>query len=213
MTPEIQTKIFEPLFTTKPEGAGTGLGLPVVANIIREHGGRIDVESKAGEGTQFRISLPRREDNEAPTIHHNEILPAGGQETILVVEDNDQVRNLSRLILQGAGYQVMEAADGPEALDLFRACHHEIDLVLLDIVLPHLGGRALVSQMQNLAPSVQLLLTSGYTDADIHLRFIEGTGLEFIAKPFSTDALRARIRGILDRADPSKSRTTATTSS
>ncbi len=213
MTPEVQGKIFEPFFTTKPEGAGTGLGLPVVANIIREHGGRIDVESKAGEGTQFRICLPRREGNEAPTVPHNENLPTGGRETILVVEDNDQVRNLSRLILQGAGYQVMESADGPEALDLFRAHHHKIDLVLLDIVLPHLGGRALVAKMQSLAPSVQLLLTSGYTDADIHLRFIEGTGLEFIAKPFSTDALRARIRGILDRTGSSEARTTITTSS
>ncbi|MDA0791045.1 MAG: ATP-binding protein [Proteobacteria bacterium] len=208
MTPEVQARIFEPFFTTKPEGSGTGLGLPVVANIMREHGGQIEVASEPGEGTRFSITLPLQETRTLPAVDPTANPTSGGAETILVVEDNDQVRHLARLILQGAGYQVMEAADGPEALDVFEAHHTGIDLVLVDIVLPHLGGRAVSQKMQHLAPALKVLFTSGYTDADVHLRFIEDTGHEFIAKPYSTDALRARVRAVLDQKQSSSAPTT-----
>ena len=195
---ETLEKIFEPFFTTKPEGAGTGLGLSVVFGIVSQHNGFIDVTSNETEGTCFRVFLPATESS----LDHDPVKPAstasGGTETLLLVEDNEHVRDLARLILKGAGYNVIEAVDGIDAINQFREIHKTIDLVILDVVMPKMGGREVMSYMQGIEPQVKILFTSGYANQGIHTHFILEEGLEFIQKPYSTNSLRAKIRQTLN---------------
>ncbi len=183
MSEDIRKRIFEPFFTTKPEGSGTGLGLAVVFGIVKQHEGLIEIDSQLGTGTIFTIYIPLA-DAEAPTpqkvVNRNII---GGHETVCIVEDNIQVRNLARLILKGAGYNVMEAFDGQDALDKFALYKDEIDLVIMDVVMPRMGGREVMNEMQTLRPDIKILFTSGYSESGIHTNFILEEGLEFIAKP------------------------------
>jgi CheY-like chemotaxis protein len=200
MSPDIRRHVFEPFFTTKPEGAGTGLGLAVVFGIVKQHNGLINVDSTEGEGTVFSIYLPLvpAASITAPRKEGRTIV--GGDETILVVEDNAQVLELARLILRGAGYTVLTASNGEEALDQFPRRAKDIDLVLMDVVMPKMGGREVRIQMKRIDPAVRILFTSGYSAAGIHTDFILEEGLDFIQKPFVTDTLRGKIRSILDRS-------------
>ena len=198
MSGEVQKRIFEPFFTTKPEGSGTGLGLAMVFGIVTQHDGFIDIESALGRGTTFTIYLPVETGQHQSSRQTANRTIVGGNETICVVEDNTQVRNLARLILKGAGYQVIEAVDGRDALDKFPHNKDSIDLVLMDVVMPRMGGKDVMEEMQKVRPDIKILFTSGYSEKGIHTNFILEAGLEFIPKPYSTDALRSRVRSILD---------------
>lgn len=195
---EIMEKMFEPFFTTKPEGVGTGLGLSVVFGIVSQHNGFIDVTSNATDGTSFRVFLPATESTLDHEITRPNTLSTGGNETLMLVEDNEHVRDLARLILKGAGYTVIEAVDGADAINQFRNTSKEIDLVILDVVMPKMGGREVMSLMREISPDVKILFTSGYANQGIHTHFILEQGLEFIQKPYSTESLRNKIRQTLD---------------
>ncbi len=198
MSEKIRKRVFEPFFTTKPEGSGTGLGLSVVFGIVKQHEGFIDVISDPGIGTEFAVYLPLSQQETTPAPPEISRTIMGGNETIFIVEDNIQVRNLARLILIGAGYQVLEAEDGIDALHQFETYKDEIDLVVMDVVMPRLGGKDVMEQMLKERPDIKIIFTSGYSASGIHTNFILEEGLEFIAKPYSTDVLRARVRAVLD---------------
>lgn len=200
MTEDIRKRLFEPFFTTKPEGAGTGLGMAVVFGIVKQHDGFIDVESIQGKGSKLEIYLPLAGVDD---VHQNQAqsssTPNGGHETILLVEDNLHVRDLARLILSDAGYVVIEANDGAEAIDVFKANANSIDLVVMDVVMPRLGGKQVMKQMKQIDPEARILFTSGYSSGGIHTNFILEEGLDFIPKPYGAEKLRERVRSILDK--------------
>ena len=190
--------IFKPFFTTKPEGMGTGLGLSLVDDIIRQHRGFITIINTQGGGSTFRVHLPASHDSTQQTLGKDRRKIIGGTETLLLVEDSDHVRDLARLILRGVGYNVIEARDGDEALTIFKAQHKRIDLVIMDVVLPKMGGRQASERMRAISPSVRLIYTSGYPYNGVHTRFIVEQGHDFIQKPYSTDLLCEHIRHHLD---------------
>jgi PAS domain S-box-containing protein len=198
MTNEALTHLFTPFFTTKPEGLGTGLGLSVVHDIIKQHQGAIQVDSQPGQGSRFSIYLPAGNAGELSLTGTSAAKIMGGTETLLLVEDSQPVRDLARLILRGVGYNVIEARDGPEALDIFAARHEQISLVIMDVVMPRMGGQQAMHEMRKLAPDMRLVFTSGYEYNGIHTKFVADQGLPFISKPYSTDVLCQRIRALLD---------------
>jgi two-component system cell cycle sensor histidine kinase/response regulator CckA len=198
MTSEALTHLFKPFFTTKPEGLGTGLGLSVVHDIIKQHQGAIQVDSQPGQGSRFSIYLPAGDAGEPTLTATPPAKIMGGTETLLLVEDSQPVRDLARLILRGVGYNVIEARDGPEALDIFAARHEQISLVIMDVVMPRMGGQQAMHEMRKLAPDMRLVFTSGYEYNGIHTKFVADQGLPFISKPYSTDVLCERIRALLD---------------
>jgi two-component system cell cycle sensor histidine kinase/response regulator CckA len=186
-------RVFEPFFTTKAEGRGTGLGLSTVYGIVQQAGGRIDLHTRPGEGTTFEIFLPRGsgtgQDGEVDAPR------ASGRRngTVLVVEDEDPVRNVARRVLQRAGYRVLEARTGEEGVRLCREGAHEIDLVLTDVVMPDMSGWRLAALVRETCPGKPILFTSGYTDHAVLRHGPATLGANFIAKPFSPDALLAKV--------------------
>jgi PAS domain S-box-containing protein len=199
MDAETQRHIFEPFFTTKEQGKGTGLGLATVYGIVKQSGGYIEVQSQVNRGTTFRIYLPRLTagaDVQRPAA--TEAVLPGGSETILLVEDEDAVRSLTRTMLVQRGYKVIEAAHGTEALE--RAARHAgmIHLVITDVVMPGMSGRALVEQLQRRAPGLRVLYMSGYTDE--FLSQTSGLNLEvaLLRKPFTPESLANKVRKALD---------------
>ena len=202
MSQEIQQRIFEPFFSTKPEGAGTGLGLAVVSSIIKQHQGFINLESLPGLGTTFSIYLPVALGKRRAQGKNNSREIVGGSETIFTVEDNAQVRNLTRLILRGAGYEVIEAIDGRDALEKFSRYTDQIDLALIDVVMPVTGGKEVMEEMLKHRPGLKILFTSGYLESEVHTKFIRDTGFGFIPKPYNTYSLRSKVRSILDNQTP-----------
>jgi PAS domain S-box-containing protein len=195
--------LFEPFFTTKRAGKGTGLGLPTVHGIIHQSGGWIEVRSEVNVGSSFRVYLPcveagaegcvRREGVEAA------VEPAcGGAETVLLVEDQDNVRELTANVLRGLGYRVLEASGGEQALALSAAFQGPIHLVLSDVVMPRMPGRAVVENLKLQRPDVRVLFMSGYTDDVIVHHGVYQGDVEFIAKPFSPDHLARKVRKVLE---------------
>jgi two-component system, cell cycle sensor histidine kinase and response regulator CckA len=201
MTEEVQAHIFEPFFTTKPKGQGTGLGLATCYGIITQHGGTIEVDSAPGQGTAVRISLPRvgaPTSMPAPSPARSELLH--GTETILLVEDEGAVRSFARRTLEAQGYTVLEAANGLEALRIAQEYGLErIDLVLTDVVMPQLGGIALVEQLRALRPDVKVLFMSGYAEDDASLFGQMRQGAAFLPKPFTPAVLAQRVWDVLER--------------
>ena len=199
MDKETADRIFEPFFTTKERGKGTGLGLSTVYGIVRQSGGEIIVQSQHGQGTTFRIYLPRSEASaeEAPAI-----VPVAarltGDETILVVEDEPAVRDLAKQVLAKAGYTVMTAANGDEALQLCERQAGKIHLALTDVVMPGMGGRVFAEQLARLRPDIKILYMSGYTDDAIDHHGTLEPGTHLITKPFSLTDLRRKVRELLD---------------
>lgn len=200
MSDEVLSHIFEPFFTTKDRTKGTGLGLATVYGTVRQSGGCITVSSTVGEGTSFRIYLPRVE---AP-IESSETAavapePARGAETILVVEDDDAVRRMTREFLKIHGYTVVEARSAAVAIQLMETQSDQIDLVLTDVLMPGMKGRELVTQLITLRPDLKVLYMSAYTeDAAINIGVLN-PGTEFIEKPFGPDDLAAKVRDVLTR--------------
>ncbi|MGA7512329.1 MAG: response regulator, partial [Candidatus Sulfotelmatobacter sp.] len=199
MSPDTQAHIFEPFFTTKEVGKGTGLGLSMVYGIVKQSEGYIWVYSEPDRGTSFKIYLPRV-DQPAEAVGL-EKRPAGvqrGTETILLVEDDAQLRALTSSVLAHCGYKVLSAAGTEEGLALCRENHREIHLLVTDVIMPGMNGRQLAEQVKKLSPSTKVLYVSGYTsNAIVHYGVLD-PGLSFLPKPFSLAALVAKVREVLD---------------
>ncbi|MEX2489591.1 MAG: ATP-binding protein [Pseudomonadales bacterium] len=211
MSDDLQARIFEPFFTTKPEGAGTGLGLAVVLGIVQQHNGFIDIQSAPAHGSSFKVYLPftSKKPSAAASGQHMITRPArGGNETLLVVEDNQQVRELAQLILRGAGYKLVVASNGKEAVEKFKHHSDTIDLAILDVVMPRMGGREVMTKIQEIRPDIKVMFTSGYSENGVHANFILEEGLELVKKPYNTDELRSRVRKVLDQRQNRTSRGT-----
>ncbi len=196
---ETQSRIFEPFFTTKARGKGTGLGLSTVYGIVQQSKGHIQVNSEPGRGSTFRIAFPLAEGAHAavrPPAAHHEVLR--GTETILVVEDESQVRHMIHEILAGYGYSVHEAADGIEALDFLRTHQATVDLILTDVVMPRLGGREMMEHVAVEFPAIRSLYMSGYNEDRMLESGVRDQNIVVLAKPFTPDTLVRQIRQALD---------------
>lgn len=203
MTPETCAHIFEPFFTTKEKGKGTGLGLATVYGIVRQHGGHIWVYSELQQGTTFKIYLPMCEaPKTAEPATRERRGTARGTGTILLVEDNAQVRSLALAVLKRQGYTVQVAADGPEALRLIEDSKEPVDLLFTDVVMPGMSGRELYERIAQRFPRLKVLYMSGYTDNVIAHQGVLDPGVNFIQKPFSINALADKIQRILGPHQP-----------
>jgi len=196
MDEQTRRQIFEPFFTTKGAGRGTGLGLSMVEGIVAQSGGHIEVYSEPGHGTTFKIYLPRVE--EAAAVSQPEAAPAlGGEETVLVVEDQAEVREYAAAVLKAYGYRVIQVESAGEALLLYERERGGIDLVLTDVVMPNVSGRELADRLEKLQPGIKVLFMSGYTDNVIVHHGVLEAGALFIQKPFSPEQLATRVREVL----------------
>jgi CheY-like chemotaxis protein len=198
-------KIFEPFFTTKPAGTGTGLGMAMVYGITKQHGGFVHVYSEPGSGTAVKVYLPRSTELSAGAAEAvPDAMPRqGGGETILVVEDREELRGTTRRVLEHLGYRVIEAVDGEDALGKHRAEGGRIDLVLSDVLMPKLNGPALFRAVREVDPGMRFLFTSGYSENDIAMRSLLGPGVRFVAKPWTIADLARQVRTALDAAPTS----------
>ena len=204
MDKETQSRAFEPFFTTKDKGKGSGLGLATAFGIVKQSGGHIWLYSELGQGTSFKVCFPRSEDPVSPasTDRQRDQLAAahGGDETILLVEDDAQLRTLARTILVRYGYQVLDAPNAAEALVLSARFSGEIALLLTDVVMPQMGGRELARQLVGTRPNTKVLYMSGYTDNSVVHHGILDPGVSFLQKPITPEILARRVREVLDAA-------------
>jgi PAS domain S-box-containing protein len=195
---KIRENIFEPFFTTKEVGKGTGLGLSMIYGIIKQHNGNINVYSEVGKGTTFRVYLPLVQTEEAiskPT----ETFPKGKGETIIVAEDDLQVRGIMKQLLKENGYEIIEAENGEEAARKFTENKSAVSLILLDVIMPVKNGREAYEEIKKLLPEIKAIFMSGYTDDVISRKGILEEGFDFISKPINPDTLMRKIRDVLDR--------------
>jgi two-component system, cell cycle sensor histidine kinase and response regulator CckA len=199
MDASTQARIFEPFFTTKEPGKGTGLGLATVYGVVKQSDGYIWVYSEPGQGTTFKIYLPLAADIvEAPKVQAATPAPVRGSETILLVEDEESVRNLVADFLKTTGHTVLEASDGEEAVRLAKAHSNKIDLLVSDVVMPKLSGRELWNDLRKRLPKLKVLFISGYTDDSVVRHGVIDGDVAFLQKPFTMRALAAKIREVLD---------------
>ncbi|MDO9263114.1 MAG: PAS domain S-box protein [Desulfosalsimonadaceae bacterium] len=199
MTEEVSRKIFEPFFTTKPLGKGTGLGLATVYGAVKQNNGSIEVYSAPGQGTSFKIYFPKVSDQaEVLAGDNTHDVVCGGSETILLVEDDSLVREFALDALRRLGYHVIEAASAEEALSVSEAFGKEIHLLLSDVILPGMNGKALADALTILRPDTRVLFTSGYTGDIIAHHGILKEGIAFIEKPYTISSLSKKIRKSLE---------------
>lgn len=202
MDGETQAHMFEPFFTTKEPGKGTGLGLAIVYGVVKQLGGWTHVDSTPGQGTTFEIYLPRADDARAP-VPVDKILDLNtvprGTETILLVEDEEGIRELASDFLQGQGYMVLTAMDGNEALRIADGHEDLIHLLVTDIVMPNIGGKELAQRLRQVRPQIKVLLMSGYPDHPALANADVGGQMTVLQKPFSLDTLGHKVRGLLDQ--------------
>jgi len=199
MSRETMERIFDPFFTTKETGKGTGLGLATVYGIVKQSKGYVFVYSEPGKGATFKIYFPRTDEREEPSSGTTPpaVLPRG-EETVLVVDDDEGIRRLSAEFLEKSGYRVLRAADGEDALRVVEGFDGEVALVITDVVMPRMGGKALFQHLRTLRPGMKVLYMSGYTDnAIVHQGVLE-EGTAFLQKPFTMEALARKVREVLD---------------
>ena len=197
MSAAVVQRIFEPFFTTKAVGKGTGLGLSMAHGVVAQSGGDIQVQSVVGTGSTFTIYLPWTTHSAAPSLPPPNRL-AAGHETILVVDDNREIREVVRRVLAFTGYQVLTAEHGEDALRVLREHAGQVDLLLTDVVMPGLNGSELARRVAVSYPALKVLFTSGYADDAIARHGVLAHGVEFIAKPYSLQALATKVRDVLD---------------
>jgi CheY-like chemotaxis protein len=199
ITPQVRARLFEPFFTTKEVGRGTGLGLATVLAIVTRSGGSVNVDSEVGKGTSFKVHFPRADAvemvAEAPSLVAR---PHTKAETVLVVEDADGLRELTRRLLQRLGYTVLVAGNADEAFQLFEQ-NSSIDVILTDVVMPGGSGPELTSRLVERRPGLEVIYMSGYTDDAIVQHGVLKHGIAFLHKPFTSEALGRKIREVLDR--------------
>jgi PAS domain S-box-containing protein len=201
MDETVKARLFEPFFTTKEVGKGTGLGLATVYGIIKQSGGHIAVYSEVGHGTTFKVYLPLAEGNvaaQSAATKPDELAP--GTETVLLVEDEDRVRVLTRRLLEKNGYKVVEALNGVEALQYFDGNPEPVDLIISDVVMPEMSGPQLAQQIRLRQPDLKVLFLSGYTDSALIHNGVLNVEKNFLQKPFTPDALARKVREVLDTA-------------
>jgi CheY-like chemotaxis protein len=199
MSEEVVSKIFEPFFSTKGRGEGTGLGLATVYGIVKQASGAIFVDSRPGEGTEFEVLWPvvtalpepaRPSNGEHPTL--------GGAERVLLVEDSPGVRSIAARLLTRHGYQVLEASQGEEALRLITEAGHRPHLLLTDVVMPGLSGREVAKRVRAVLPDVRILYMSGYPDSLVTAQGVLIDNVHFVSKPFTAASLLEAVRNALD---------------
>ncbi|MBF0329753.1 MAG: PAS domain S-box protein [Nitrospirae bacterium] len=191
--------IFEPFFTTKEVGKGTGLGLAMVYGIIKQHDGNINVYSEPGQGTTFRVYLPLLQGEKEETKPDTSEITSGKGETILIAEDDANVRKVIKMYLHEYGYKTIEAVNGEEAVKKYQENPDKISLLLLDVIMPLKNGRVAYNEIKKLNPDMKVLFMSGYTDAVIEKKGLLDEGFDFIAKPVDLDSFLTKIRTVLDR--------------
>jgi PAS domain S-box-containing protein len=207
MDDETQAHIFEPFYTTKEVGHGTGLGLSMVYGIVKQHDGHINVYSEKGHGATFKIYLPVVESADDEDVIAVQPPLLGGTETILVAEDEEALRNLARDILEGLGYAVLLAPNGEEAVEIFGKNREQIDLLLLDVVMPRMGGWEAYERIRELDPDVPLILMTGYSAETVQNRFVkqielmERLGATVLQKPYNVEGLGRKVREVLDKSE------------
>jgi CheY-like chemotaxis protein len=195
----VRRRIFEPFFTTKEKGKGTGLGLSTVYGIVRQSGGNISVYSEPNHGTTFKVYLPALATApKSSEVRAVESPIPGGSETVLLVEDEAVVRGLACQILEDAGYRVLVAKQGEDAIRLCIEHAQEIHLLLTDVVMPGAGGKEVADRLGSLRPGIKVLFMSGYTDEAIVHHGVLDSNVKFIQKPFSPAALARKVREVLD---------------
>jgi PAS domain S-box-containing protein len=199
MSPEVQARLFEPFFTTKEKGKGTGLGMATVYGLVKQNKGTIWVDSEVGKGTSYRIYLPVCGGNALePHKVDQETEKLIGSERILVVEDDDMLRNTALKALKNYGYKTLCAGNGPEALDVLKGNPGAIDLMLTDVVMPGMNGRELAEQAQGILPDLKILYMSGYTDDTIVHYGVLDKEISFLQKPFTPEGLARKIKKVLN---------------
>jgi signal transduction histidine kinase/CheY-like chemotaxis protein len=198
MNPETRSHVFEPFFTTKEQDQGTGLGLATVYGVVKQSDGDVWVYSELGQGASFKIYLPRIDQAPTPPKEGSRIQRRTATETLLLAEDSDAVRRLLREILRKAGYTVLEARNGAEALEISRTFDGVIDLLLTDMVMPQMSGRELGAHLAMKRPQMKVLFMSGYTEEAIVRNGVLAPGTAFLEKPFTSASVMARVRELLD---------------
>ncbi len=198
MDRDIQQHIFEPFFTTKKPGRGTGLGLSVVFGIVKMHGGCISCYSEPGEGTTFSIYFPVAATQEPQIRKEPPGMPMGSTKTILVVDDEHDIRELAKKTLERVGYRVMVAATGLQALEVYTKEMERISLVLLDLIMPEMGGKQCLEELLKIDPHVNVLIASGFGVEDATRRFLESSAKGIVRKPFNIRDFLESVRRALD---------------
>jgi two-component system cell cycle sensor histidine kinase/response regulator CckA len=200
MDAETQSRAFEPFFTTKGPDRGTGMGLATVYGIVKQSGGSIYLYSEPGRGTTFKLYFPRTDQAVSGPARISPDMPAhhSGTETILLVEDDDDVRGYARRVLKTAGFRVLEADNGSRAIELAEAHPTPIDLLLTDAVLPGMHGAVLAERLVAARPGLRVLYVSGFTENSVIHQGVVSNGVNFLAKPYRSEDLLSRVRGVLD---------------
>lgn len=201
MDPETLSRIFDPFYTTK--FTGRGLGLAAVLGIVRGHKGALRVYSEKGRGTTFKVLLPALE-QAAPSVQagKDDGRSWHGSGLVLLADDEDSIRSMGRRLLERAGFEVVVAADGKEAVELFMQRQAEVRLVVLDMTMPHLDGEACYRELRRIQPVVKVIMTSGYNEQEVINRFL-GKGLAgFVQKPYKASDLLSVVRGVLEEKKP-----------
>ena len=199
IAPEVLERIFEPFFTTKTNGEGTGLGLAMVHGIVAQHGGYIRCYSEPGRGTSFKIYLPVSATELVSDPATTREMPALGTETILLVDDDDRVREMAQNLIEMGGYQVLAARSGEEALAIYTAQRADISLIVLDLIMPGIGGKRCLEELLRIDPEARVLVASGYSSNGISQEE-KGRGARgFISKPYDAKSILGAIRSVLDQ--------------